>query len=447
MSRSRPKLSHRLEFAVYRGLGALLAGLPMGSCTALGRGLGLAFHHFGGKYRRLVRRNLRVATADRPPGPAALDALVRETFQRVGANVLASLKTPTFADRDAAHPHFSTAGLGILKSNHRDGFGTVVVLPHMGNWEALTQIDTPFPAGGIYRPLSNPLMDDLIRRRRTADGSLLFSRKDGFHAPSAFLRGGGALAVLSDQRAGGRGTAMPFFGKLTTCPPLPELLARRGKARVAALAVVTAGPARWELRVREVPRPTTAAILRGIEAAIRESPADVFWFHDRWRTDSRRPLSLFTALDPRVAATASVPLRLLFTAPADATADELRAFVGSMAAHRPDLRLDQLVRDGDAPVDHPLVAAHRFDDSLPREQLDGLLERVDNTHPGPLDGALCFGGESDLARAARRFGLRCVIGLDVRGKPWTHSYERPRQPGDWRGLADAMAEVPRRRRP
>jgi KDO2-lipid IV(A) lauroyltransferase len=239
---------------------------------------------------------------------------------------------------------------------------------------------------------------------------------------------------------------MPFFGKLTTCPPLPELLARRGKARVAALSVVTAGPARWELRLREVPRPTTAAIVRGIEAAIRESPADVFWFHDRWRTDSRRPLSLFTALDPKVAATATVPLRLLFTAPADATADDLRALVESMAAHRPDLRLDQLVRPGTEPIEHPSIDPHDFDDSLPREQLDGLLERIDAARPGPLDGALCFGGESDLARAARRFGLRCVIGLGVRGKPWTHSYERPRKPEGWRKLADTMAEVPRRRR-
>jgi lauroyl/myristoyl acyltransferase len=202
VSRSRPKLSHRFEFALYRGIGALLDALPMGSCTALGRGLGRAFYHFGGKYRRLVRRNLRIATTERPPAPEALDALVRETFQRVGANVLASLKTPTLARRDAAHPHFSLVGFGILKKNHRDGFGTVVALPHMGNWEALPQIHTPFPAGGIYRPLSNPLMDDLIRRRRTADGSLVFSRKDGFHAPSAFLRGGGAgvgAAIGADQ--------------------------------------------------------------------------------------------------------------------------------------------------------------------------------------------------------------------------------------------------------
>lgn len=447
-SSPQPTLAHRVEFLLFRGLERVLAATSMGACVTLGRLFGDLFHLFSRKYRRLVRRNLRIATAATPLSARQLDALVEETFQRAGANFVASLKTPTLEKEQLAQ-FIEADGIETLQQAYEADQGVVVAMPHMGNWEALTQLGNtycPGPYGGVYRPLDNPLLDELTRQRRTADDAQLFSRKDGFHPPAALLRDRGTLVVLADQRAGGRGTALPFFGKLTTCSPLPDLMARRGKARLASLAIVTLSAERWKLVLTPLPDTSdTAEIMRGIEQAIRLSPADVFWFHDRWRTDSARPLSQFAKIDPEVARQATVPLRLVLTTPASAPEEGVRAMLDAMLDTRPDLRIDRLMPHP-LPASDPRVTIHPFDLSSPPEQVEGLIARLDATRDTPLDGALLFDANPSLARAARRAGLRSIIGFKVSGKPWTRSFDPPSSIEDWRKLAELMARVPKKQR-
>lgn len=449
MTEPRPKATHRIEFLLYRAAEAILGSITMEDCVHFGRLVGGALYAFSGRYRRLVRRNLRIATAGSGLSEKELDRLVRETFRRGGANFLASFKTQTMPVDELTH-HIRPDAFAILRANTDAGRGTVVAMAHMGNWEALTRLGSALlesgSYGGIYRPLNNPLIDELTHDRRTSTGACLFSRKDGFHAPSAFLKSGGALAVLGDQRAGGRGTAMPFLGKMTTCPPLLELLARRGKAAVVALQMRSHAPDRWELDLRPLEGDgSTATIIAGIETAIRASLADVFWFHDRWRTDSSRPLSFFTRLDPAIAATATVPLRLVMTTPDDAPESDIARFIDRLLTLRPDLRIERIVTSPLTASD-PRVAHHEWDPTTPPEHADSLLERIDASHPAPIDGFLLFGSEIHFARAARRGAHRVILGLDVSGKPWSRSFPRPADTEGWIAIADAMALVPARHR-
>ncbi|BCX49774.1 lipid A biosynthesis lauroylacyl transferase [Haloferula helveola] len=446
---TRPTLLHRAEYLAFRGVETLLSGASMESCVTVGRLLGRLYHVISPKYRRLVRRNLRIATAGDAPSAETLDALVLETFQRTGANFIASLRTPTMS-LDAMRRHVTEEGLHELGGCVRRGSGLVVAMAHMGNWEAMTSLGASFVHegvyGGVYRPLDNPLMDRLTRERRTKDGALLFSREDGFHAPAAMLKTPGALGVLADQRAGGRGIAMPFLGKMTTCSPLPDLLARRGRARVCTLSISTIGQAQWRMELRELEGPiNTRSVMAGLEKAIRLSLPDVFWFHNRWRTDPARPLSFFTKIDPAVAAEATVPLRLILTTPAHADELGIRQMLLRMLEKRPDLRIDRLCTTPTETID-PRIVHHEWDPTLPPEQADGFLDKIDRTHPAPLDGSLLFAGEVGLARAAKRAGLRAIIGLGVSGKPWTRSFETPASTEDWLELAELMARVPQRHR-
>jgi len=439
----RPTLAHRLEYLAYRGVERLTSWLSMESCTVLGRVLGRAFQFLSPRYRRLVRRNLRIATAGQAPDAATLDHLVTETFRRAGANFLGSLRSGTMSPAALArHVEFEPRHLIEPPPN-----GLLVALPHMGNWEVLAKIGTLHaPAAGVgavYRPLDNPLTDALTLQRRSADGARLFSRKDGFHPPTALLRAGGTLGVLSDQRAGGRGSPLPFFGKLTTCTPLPALMARRAKAEVRTLATRGAGDGRWIAELESLgTAPALDSIMRSLEGRMHRSLPDVFWFHDRWRTDSGRPLSFYTAIDPDVAARCTVPLRLALTLPADAR-PHAPALIETLLAHRPDLRLDWL--GGVAHADPRVVVVDDYEPDAPAGQLDGLLRRVDAAHPAPLDGALLFDGHPALARAARRLGLRAVIGLEVAGRTWSRSLPRPADEAGWIALAEELARHPKSR--
>lgn len=448
-----PTLAHRLEYHAFRAVERLLGRVRMSDCVAFGRAMGLLFHALSPRYRRLVRRNLRIATADTPPPPGRLDALVRETFRRAGANFVAALRTPSL-DPDELHQIGIDDGMSLLGGRGPGRPGLVVAMPHMGNWEALTRLGKGYVGegadyGGVYRPLDNPLMDALTRERRSADGARLFSRKDGFHPPARMLREGGVLGVLADQRAGGRGTALPFFGKLTSCSPLPELLARRGRAEIGIVAIVSETRGRWRMIARPEPtcdagKHSTASVMQGIESAMRRSLPDVLWFHDRWRTDNKRPLSLFTGIDPSMAAAATVPLRLLLTLPAAAEpGGAIRGFIDRLFEKRPDLRIDLL---GPCPIEDIRLHAHYWDPDQPPEHADAVLRRIDATHAAPLDGALLLGSESALAHASKRLGLRPVIGLGVSGKPWTRSFTPPASAEDWIEIAEELAWVPPRNR-
>lgn len=449
VSHRSPSLLHRLEFGLYRGAEMLLSKLSVDDCLRLGRGIGNLLHACAPRYRRLVRRNLRIATANEALGDDDLNQLVAETFRRGAANFLGTLRTE-FSSDDELQQRIRAEGMELLNQPKGSEQGLLVAMPHMGNWEALTRLGSRFSPdrqyGGVYRPLENPLMDTLTRQRRTAGGAQLFSRKDGFHPPAALLREGGALVVLADQRAGASGEVLPFFGKLTSCSPLPQLLARRSKSRVASLSIRNSIDGTWTLRMLPVTKAaSTPHIMETLENAMRESLPDVFWFHDRWRTDSARPLSFFTKIPEEAKEKATVPLRILLTTPEGTPADQVRSLLERMLQLRPDLRLEYLSKSA-IDQDDPRIAFHRWDPTTPPEQCSGLLERIDALHPAPLDGGLLFGNEVPLAKAAKRMGLRAIIGLGVHGKPWTQSYPKPQSIAEWIKTAEKLAWIPSRRR-
>ncbi|MEP4076937.1 lysophospholipid acyltransferase family protein [Haloferula sp.] len=440
----QPTLLHRVEYAVFRLIEWIVSLLPMDSCAVLGRLIGRFFQFVSPRYRHLIRRNLRIATAANPLTPEELDALADETFRRAGANFISSLKSATMPAEELA-AHIETTHCDLL-SREEAGNGIVVTMPHMGNWEIMTKLSGLHAGvsrfGAVYRPLDNPLMDQLTNDRRTADGCQLFSRRDGFHAPISLLRSPGPMGVLADQRAGGQGVVLPFFGKLTSCSPLPDLMARRAKADVCTLSISTIDHGRWHAEMRLIGKsPGVLGIMTELEKAMRVSLPDVFWFHDRWRIDRIRPLSFYTKFDPEVATTATVPMRVLLTLHDDSQKDADILF-DALFAVRPDLRIDWLTS---LPGDHPdpRVVKHVWDHSAPDEHADGALDRIDTTHPAPLDAALLFGGTLVLAKAAKRAGLRSIIGCDVHGKPWTRSFDYPTNPVDWAEIAAELALVPK----
>ncbi|MBK1827494.1 lysophospholipid acyltransferase family protein [Haloferula rosea] len=448
MSTRRPTLLHRLEFGLYKGVEKILGALSLEDCVHLGRIVGGSIHLITPRYRRLVGRNLRIATAAEALSDSEIDALVEETFKRGAANFLASFRTQSSSTQELLE-RIDDRGMKVLEPSLTEGKGLVVAMPHMGNWEALSQLGTTYSPdrryGGVYRPLDNPLMDEFTRQRRTADGALLFSRKDGFHAPASLLREGGALVVLADQRAGASGVPLPFFGKLTTCSPLPHLMARRSKSSVAILGIVTTGPARWRLEMTPVPDGGgTEAIMSQLEQAMRRSLTDVFWFHDRWRTDSARPLSLFTKTDPAVARSATVPLRLILSTPPEADEHGVNRFMTEMLGLRPDLRIERLAPKNASSPDSRVIL-HDWDPTTPPEQSIGLIKRIDATYRTPIDAVILLGSELPLAKAAKTLGIRSRIGLGVQGKPWTRSLAKASSDEQWADLAHQLAQVPTRR--
>jgi Kdo2-lipid IVA lauroyltransferase/acyltransferase len=284
---SSPKaLQWRLECMGHSILERLASLLPGPTAFRLGELLGGLAWHFMARRRNTVMRNLRIVFAGEK-SPAEIVEIARESFRRSGANLISAAHTARLAPAELGRV-IEIENLELLENKLAASKGVVLLLAHMGNWEILSRIVHLFPpgckTGAFYRPLNNPLLDARVLARRQADGTRMFSKRDPFHQVTGFLRDGGVVGILADQRVGMLGEVAPFFGRLTRVSPLPGLLARRAKAEVMALSLVTTAPGKWRARFLPVETPYHIAnCMNALEASMKRGIADVFWLQERWR--------------------------------------------------------------------------------------------------------------------------------------------------------------------
>jgi lipopolysaccharide heptosyltransferase II len=285
-----------LDFVVYllyRGGLAIAAALPMRLLFAVGQFLGFCAWLLSEKYRRLAERNVVIAFANEKTR-REMRRLVSRHFQRLGANLLSSVKLTAMPPQKILK-WVEVENIEAMDREFRAGVPVVLVLSHLGTWELFAQLMPKFVGyvrnASVYQKLGNRFIDAHVRRTRGQTGLELFDRQQGFQPVIDLLRSGGGVGVLSDQHAGDHGLWAPFFGKLASTSSLPALLAKRTRAAVIAAGVYTTRPARWRMVFTErfdregasVPE-LTSEINQIIEKQIRVAPEDWFWVHNRWKT-------------------------------------------------------------------------------------------------------------------------------------------------------------------
>src|SRR4051794_27814847 len=313
-----------LVYLLYRAGSAVAVRLPLRFLFALGQLLGLGAWLVSGKYRRLAARNLAIAFANEK-SPSELRGLVRQHFQRLGANLLCSVKLMQMPPEKILE-RVEVENIEAMAREFRAGVPVVLVLSHLGTWEVFAQLMPTFVGfvrnASVYQRLGNRFIDEHVRRTRSQAGLELFDRHDGFDPVIELLRSGGGVGVLSDQHAGDHGVWTPFFGRLASTSPLPALLARRTRAALIAAAVYTTGPARWRMVFTErfdekgaSVAVLTSKINQAIEKQIRHAPEDWFWVHNRWKTPEPNFLLAYYKrgiyLPPGVSTSDLKPFRIL----------------------------------------------------------------------------------------------------------------------------------------
>jgi len=292
----------RLEWLCQTALEKLIGWLPGPLVFHLGALLGRLAWHFLPQRRKTVLRNLRIAFCGEHDLPT-LRRMARDTFQRTGANLFSAARTARLAPAQLGSV-IHIENLELLEQALAGGKGVVLLLSHMGNWELLSRLVHLFPpgtrTGAFYRPLNNPLLDAVVLQRRQADGTRMFSKRDSPHLVAGFLRDGGVVGILADQRVGVAGEVVRFFGRLTRASPLPCLLARRAKSSVLALSLTTVAAGRWSARfVAMGDSKTTDGCMMTLEQAMQRGPLDVFWLQERWKVYIEQGFTIGDWLGPQ----------------------------------------------------------------------------------------------------------------------------------------------------
>jgi KDO2-lipid IV(A) lauroyltransferase len=227
-----------------------------------------------------------------------LETQVKEVFQRVAANLFSGL-TFSRMSPEQMEDSLQIDGLEYLKAALSEGKGAIVILSHMGPWEALPHLPSLFAErhgiqiklGFMYRPLNNTYLDEWLKNQREASGARLFSRRDGFHKPVDFIRNGGILFILADQKMR-EGPLASYFGLEVATSPFPGLFHRRSKAPMLAFSLATVAPTCWRLTVSPVAFPAdldmnsrsglASTCNRALEQGLASSPCDGLWMHKRF---------------------------------------------------------------------------------------------------------------------------------------------------------------------
>lgn len=275
----------------------LLRFIPIKLCYQIGQLVGIIGYHTIAKRRNSVIRNLNIAFGDKIL-PKDIPELAKKVFSTNGGNLVSSAKTATMSKENIAKC-VEIEGTDLIDQFTKDNNGAITVLAHMGNWEIAARLNEIYypdtPVAAMYRPLNNPYMDRLVKRRREKSNTRLFSKKDSIKDILEMVRQNGLLGILSDQRAGTVGIVTPFFGRLTSFVPLPDIYKRRTKCGAMSLSIFTVSPGKWKVIYKEEATNTTqintADIADMVERIILHSPTDNFWLQDRWKL-SEQPLEL-----------------------------------------------------------------------------------------------------------------------------------------------------------
>ncbi len=239
-----------IEYAFIRSFVAFLSTIPVTVSYIIGMQIGRVALMLLAERKSVVRSNLMVfqawlkAKSNEDKSQLKddfLDYATREVFLRSGGNILSSFSFAALPYEQRLKK-VEFVGLDVLETAIAGNRGVVLLVAHMGPWEVIPSVisiliqNLGSQFGAIYRPLNNVFIENWYRSERENQGLRLFNRKEEFNQIFKFLKGGGVLGLLADQRVK-TGEKSELFGEPAMTTPLVGLLSKRLDAPVVSLTL------------------------------------------------------------------------------------------------------------------------------------------------------------------------------------------------------------------
>jgi len=254
------------------------------------------FYHLDAKHRLISLHNLRCSFPEKD-----MEEIIEiaKGVYRNFAIVAAEFFDMPYITGENIHKWVDVEGLEHYQEAIAKGKGVLSIVAHFGNWELLP-IGVPIyakPIYIVYRPLDNPVIDNMVEYVRTIKGNVLIPKGGSGKKIMELLKENQIVGILSDQNvAPYEGVFVDFFGRpactgvglavmamRSGAPVLPIFPARQksGKYKVIlkpAMEAIRTDDYEADLLVN------TQRFTKVIEEIVREYPDQWFWFHQRWKT-------------------------------------------------------------------------------------------------------------------------------------------------------------------
>lgn len=280
----------RLKRTLVRGLIVALrivARLPLRAARAVGAGIGAMAWWLNTRPARITALNIDTCfpRLSRRERRALCRASLLETGRAIGEMGLA-----WYGSADALARCVRTAEGAELLAEPPAG-GTLILMPHFGNWEVLSYVLGQANVTGLYAPPRVPGLEDEISRARERWGvTMVPADFRGLRTVKQALADGDAVALLPDQTPSpAAGVPAPFFGQEALTMTLAHrLLTEHTRVMLSTAQRVPGGfevrHVRVDDRIRD-PDPVTSATAMNaaIETAVLRAPAQYQWEYNRFR--------------------------------------------------------------------------------------------------------------------------------------------------------------------
>lgn len=245
------------------------------------------------KYRRdVVMQNLTLAFPHKTQ--AEKQAIAKAFYKNFTDTFVETIKLISISDKE--FDKRCKVNIDVVNNLLSGGQSVQLHTGHFFNWEFANlgiAKHIHFPWIGVYMPIKNKNFDKLMLKMRSKYNTILLpatSFKSSFHQYSKNIY---ALGLAADQNPGNPHNAFwtPFFGKMTPFVTGPERGAVSMNTAVVMINFYKIKRGHYQIDAelltttpQSLPKGTiTKSLVRFIENAIQERPANYLWSHRRWK--------------------------------------------------------------------------------------------------------------------------------------------------------------------
>jgi KDO2-lipid IV(A) lauroyltransferase len=290
-------LRYQSEYLLFLLLSTFIRILPLPLALLLGRSLGTLIYFAQPRRRRKALVNLCLAFPEK--SEEECQGLLRENFRQLGLTGIEMLRLDLYRHPQTVKNSFEVSGIEEVQQALALKKGCFLLTGHIGFWEAGC-ILLPLhgiPTDLIYKQMKNPYVEKRILALREATGTRAIEKKRAARKILRSLGDNRAVAVLIDQRVSRReGVVVNFFNRPVNATPIIALMAIKQGTPIVPAFSRRLPDHRYEIAFAPMitfpqeENPTAETVIAAtqlltdqIEAAVRRSPEQWFWVHDRWR--------------------------------------------------------------------------------------------------------------------------------------------------------------------
>jgi len=300
MSKQRSELRNRCEFALYRFVRMMVGFLSPVASARVGNVIGSLFYLVSRRRREIIDFNIELAFPEMSREERI--ELAREVSRHFGRVALDAVRIQRLSP-DELRAEVTLEGEENLRRVVEDDRGFFMLSAHLGSWEVaalMTGLMVPDGISVIHRPLDNPMLDTELEGLRATFGNRALGKSNVSREVLTEIKKGGAVGFLIDQRPRGVEFEVPFFGHAAKTHPILARFVRKTGVPLIPIFCTWDAPASYTVTFGDPVDPTTLGeedltdeALTGrfmaiTEAAIRRSPEQWLWYHDRWRSIRER---------------------------------------------------------------------------------------------------------------------------------------------------------------